>query len=293
MIPGTLDAWNIKALQDLIDAGVYESDIFDFKEMLPDRRDDPAKFRLAKTCAAFANSEGGFLVFGVKDSGPSGERIAGIDASIDFPEHFGNYPSKVSPSIQWTTLNPPLSLPGGKKIHVVHILKGWKAPHAVESSGQALTFPKRTNSGNEIMSYSEVQGMFLGSYEKRLKLQLLKAEVSVISDDAAGMIIEEERNDGSVYGLPTIELRLLETILSDTYSITQSSDALIAALTALRAKARIVNNKVAVFRLEVALPMTNKATTVKDHNDFVRPHCEQIIKLAAEAVSELEAISGV
>lgn len=135
--------------------------------------------------------------------------------------------------------------------------------------------------------------MFLGFYEKRLKLQLLMAELSQISSDAQGMIIAPERNDGSVFGLPTIELRLLETVLADTYSITQSSDKLIAALNALRARARLVNNKVAIFRLEVVLPMSNKTKTVIDHNDFVRQHCEEIIALSAEAMSELENIPGV
>jgi len=54
-----------------------------------------------------------------------------------------------------------------------------------------------------------------------------------------------------------------------------------------------VNNNVAAFRLEVALPMTNKATTVRDHNDFVRPHCGRIIELAAEAIDELDGILAV
>ncbi len=140
------------------------------------------------------------------------------------------------------------------------------------------------------MSYSEVQSMFLGYYEKRLKLQLLKAELDQISTDAEGMIIAPADNDGSLYGLPTIELRVLETILSDTYSITQSSGESLAAMAELRARARIVNNKVAVFRLEVALPMSNKFATVKSHNDFVRPHCERIIEFAKTAQENLDQI---
>jgi len=59
--------------------------------------------------------------------------------------------------------------------------------------------------------------MFLGFYEKRQKLQLLMAELSQIARDAEGMIIAEELNDGNRYGLPTVETRLLETILSDIH----------------------------------------------------------------------------
>ena len=292
MIPETLDAWNIDDVQHLIDAGVYESDVFDFKEMLPDPRNDDAKFRLAKTCAAFANSGGGLLIFGVKDAGPSADRLVGVD-TVDFPAKFGNYPSNVSPSVDWNFRNPPLRLPSGRLVHVIHIPQSWKAPHAVEGNDQGLVSPKRTNKGNEVMSYSEVRSMYLGFYEKRLKLQLLKAEISQISSDATNMMVAPEDNDGSVYNLPTIELRLLETVLSDTYSITQSSEEFISALNSLRAIARVLNNRVDVFRSQVVIPLSNKTDIVKDHNDAIRPICEQIIELSQRSLDELADIPGV
>ena len=290
MIPNSLQLWTIDDVARLAEIGVYESDSFDFKEELPHPSDAASKDRLTKSCAAFANSKGGFLIFGVKSGGPSDGRHVGIDANIDFPEHFGNYPSRTSPRIDWEFLSPALRLENGQLIHVVEIPQSWQAPHAVAGRDDGLIFPKRTNKGNEAMSYSEVQTMFLGYYEKRLKLQLLKAELVQISTDAEGMIITPHNNDGSSYGLPTIELRVLETILSDTYSITQSSGELLAAMNDLRARARVVNNKVAVFRLEVALPMSNKTDTVKSHNDFVRPHCERIIELSKTAQEYLDQI---
>ena len=132
--------------------------------------------------------------------------------------------------------------------------------------------------------------MFLGYYEKRLKLQLLMAELSQIALDANGMIISEAKNDGTVYGLPTVEVRLLETVLSDTYSITSASPELLSTLANIRSLANRTNNKLSVFRLEVALPMSNKKTIVIDHNDFIRPLCQEIIEDAEKACSLLEAI---
>jgi predicted HTH transcriptional regulator len=41
---------------------------FDFKAMLPHSKDTEGKGRLRRDVAAFANSNGGFLVFGVKDN---------------------------------------------------------------------------------------------------------------------------------------------------------------------------------------------------------------------------------
>lgn len=289
MIAKPLEQWTIQDVRHLVEIGAQESDRFDFKEKLPHPSDKRSKDRLAKSCAAFANSAGGLLIFGVKDSGQRTDRLVGIDA-IEFPAHFGNYPSQASPPVEWDFLNPPLQVDGGRVIQIVEITQSWRAPHAVGDRETGWTFPKRTNKGTEYMDYDEVRSMFLGYYEKRLKLQLLTAELAQIRADAQGMIIAPDANDGKSYGLPTIELRVLETVLSDTYSVTQSSGELLAAMNDLRSRARIVNNKVAVFRLEVALPISNKAATVMSHNDFVRPVCEAIIELANTAQDHLNQI---
>src|SRR2546425_11113138 len=93
-LPERLESWNIETVRDLVARGVYEGDLFDLKLMVP--RDEGGKHRLRKACAAFANSRGGYLVFGVSDDKALApvERVVGIDASIDFPGEFGNFPGK-------------------------------------------------------------------------------------------------------------------------------------------------------------------------------------------------------
>jgi len=132
--------------------------------------------------------------------------------------------------------------------------------------------------------------MFLGFYEKRQKLQLLMAELSQIARDAEGMIIAEELNDGNRYGLPTVETRLLETILSDTYSITSASPELLSNLASVRSLANRTNNRISVFKLQVATPKTAMQDIVRKHNDAIRPLCEYIIEDAEEARPLLEAL---
>ena len=68
MLPTSLDDWTLNVVIELLQTGAFESEHFDYKEMLPHSGDQGAKDRLRKTCCAFANTDGGFIVFGVSDS---------------------------------------------------------------------------------------------------------------------------------------------------------------------------------------------------------------------------------
>ena len=163
--------------------------------MLPHSSDEGAKVRLRATCCAFANGGGGFLVFGIHDdrSRTREDRIVGLDHALDFPARFGEYPKSCSPSVHWTFLNPPLVLNSGAILHVVQIQQSWKAPHGVGTSDQGWRFMKR---GNEGMSMEEIRSTFLGFYEKRLRLQLLEAELATVQEVAKGAFVAEaERMD--------------------------------------------------------------------------------------------------
>ena len=247
MIPKTLEEWDIPIIEDLLLKGYYEAEFFDFKEMLPDSRDEKNKERLKKSCCAFANSGGGFLVFGVKDDKalPAHDRIVGMDTSLpsnkDFPEHFGNYPANCMPSILWDFRNPPLRLNTGKVIHIVHIPQSWNAPHAFGSREEGWQFYKRTNKGNEGMSYEEVRLLFLGYYEKRLKLQLLIAELESIASTAGNAQTYLRTNPSSVY-LKTFDLSVTNTILTDSYTILISHSDLLPLLSDIRAICQTFNN---------------------------------------------------
>jgi predicted HTH transcriptional regulator len=197
MIPTALSDWSLAILLELLERHVFEDEQFDFKEALPDPRDDKAKDRLRKTCCAFANTEGGFLVFGIANatSLPARDRLVGLVASLDFPEHFGNFSLSCTPSVPWAFQNPPLKLENGRLIHIVRILKSWRAPHSVGNTEIGWVFPKRTNKGNEAMNMDEIRSAFLGLYEKRLKLQLLKSEISTIRKDALSCFVDEPQQN--------------------------------------------------------------------------------------------------
>jgi predicted HTH transcriptional regulator len=191
-----LTDWTEDQLIALLDRGIFEPEAFDFKGFRIAKKTDPEKQDIRKDCCAFANSFGGFLVYGVADDRrlPAKGRLIGIDKSYDFPNDFGAFPRECKPSIGWEFLNPAIDLGNGKVIHVVFIPRSWRGPHCVKADKpqEGFVFLKRTNKGNEYMNYEEVRMAFLGYYEKRLKLQLLQAELQNLISDAQTMMIPEE-----------------------------------------------------------------------------------------------------
>ena len=112
MVPTRLEDWSLEVIRTLLARRVFENESFDFKEGLPETRNQTDKLDLTLDCAAFANARGGFLVFGVKDEKTLTQegRLAGVSLT-DLPAEFGNYPSKCYPSVDWRFTPAGFALP--------------------------------------------------------------------------------------------------------------------------------------------------------------------------------------
>jgi hypothetical protein len=290
MTPATLSKWTTEVLIELLSQGLFETEEFDFKETLPS--DEKGRDRLRSACCAFANAAGGFLVFGVKDdrSACPQDRLVGLDRHLDFPERFGNFPGQCTPSVNWSFLNPPLKLSNDRVIHIVHVPKSWKAPHAVGEPGVGWRFPKRTNKGTEHMGIDEVRSSFLAFYEKRMRLQLLRAELSILRDHAAEAMIRDPTKKETNYSLVTFDVTVIESVLSDTYPLTTSSPALLEILARLRHEVMIANNKIRLFFGTITLPRSNMGAIVRQHNEFMAAKCAGIGALCSDAIEALNPL---
>ena len=294
MVPKTLEEWSLAALKDLLARGTFEGETFDFKEMLPDSKGEKAKGKLRATCAAFANSVGGFVVFGVSDNRKhkAEQRLVGIDKGEDLPEHFGAFPSGCTPSVYWSFMDTPLALEDGRVFHVIEVPPSWKAPHAVEQpggeGGRRWLFPKRTNKGNEAMSMEEIRSAFLGFYEKRLKLQLLRAEVDAIRDTAESTEVREIGVDS--VAIPPFDVSVIQSILGDTYSLTAERTKFHTALIQLRANVRIIDFRMKSILGILHLGMTKKQEIISGYNKSVRSTCRTIKECAVIAIRELDEL---
>jgi Putative DNA-binding domain len=195
MLPTTLDAWTIEAISRLIAAGVFESRQFDFKETLARGADEGGKLRLRKTLAAFANSEGGFLIVGVKDDRTyTGERVVGVQPELDLPVLLGAQAARCTPGVQWLLRNPPHQLASGRLLHVVQVQEAKTKPHGL-FDGERWIFPKRTEGGNEVMSYEELRSAFRDQHLTRAALNVLHKEAVRMADYATDLNIELQNSN--------------------------------------------------------------------------------------------------
>ncbi len=241
MIPETLQGWTLEAIETLLHQGVFESDRFDFKGMLPNAKADGDKLRLKKACAAFANSEGGFLIFGVKDEKglSAADRLVGLDPTQDFPEQFGNYPSAAEPSLSgaWSFKNPPIALTNGRVVHVAYIPSSSRKPHGVFEDGR-WWFCKRTNKGTESLSHAELLNAFSSTREKLAKLRMLITEIQYIRDRAQE--VNARASQGQWTGtVPAYDYSVCAALVPDLLALLSQDDAILRILPDFRDAIRV------------------------------------------------------
>ena len=245
MIPGTLAEWTYETIELLLRQGQFEPETFDYKELLPSKDDKAGKLRLRKECCAFANSGGGFLIFGIKDerSLAPEQRITGYPSTFDFPIQFGVYPQYCKPSVQWYHAAVRIPTPSTHLLHIIHIPRSWRGPHVVEDDQKRdlWHFPKRTNKGIEPMSYEEARMSFTGQYERRRKLGLLRRELEQVARQSQNFFIPEEQANVFTPAATEIGTAIIESIISDSYLILEERPALLTDLDNVRNMARQIN----------------------------------------------------
>jgi predicted HTH transcriptional regulator len=158
LIPERIQDWTLDKIQDLIDKNMTESERHDFKSNIPD------SVTLSRICCAFANSRGGFILFGVAEKNGKFV-IEGFSPDIEISKKFGDK-LKASPRIYFNT---PINVPTSDSATVITIFEipiSPERPHSTMTNN-IPTFYKRTNRENEIMSYEEIRNEFSG-YERQI-----------------------------------------------------------------------------------------------------------------------------
>ena len=213
MIPTSLSLWTLDAVLAIAASGIAENDLFDLKADL-----QPAEHQ-RRIVAAFANTRGGYLVFGVTND----RNVVGV-SNDELPRDFGTkLRAGLEPSVDFV-VGPPIAVSPGKNVFVIEVPRSSRVPHAVQVNG-SWCFLKRTASGsNEAMSYEEIRLAFQDTEMKRSKLALLASELDLI-EAVAARVIQGIPEDVPINGLyrwawvTRYPVNLLDAVLGDAYSL--------------------------------------------------------------------------
>jgi hypothetical protein len=159
--------YDISDIQSLIDNEIEESIHLDFKEANALDKSDGKKKDISKDVSAFANSDGGILVYGVKELNHKAHSITYIDGNIYTKEWLEQ---TINSSIQKRISEIkiiPIRNNGNisETIYIVKVPKSYDTPHICRDK----RFYKRFNFESVMMEEYEIRQL----YGQRLKSKLL------------------------------------------------------------------------------------------------------------------------
>lgn len=193
MIPETLDGWNPEAVRSLLRLGIAEDERFDWKAMVPPAADESGKMRIKEALAAFANGDGGFLVFGVSDDArlDADARLVGVDKPDVELGRLNEYAAACDPPVRWMPRTPYATLDTGRVLLVVQVPRSDRRPHRVNDKERS-SFPLRTHGGTRQMTMIELRVQFADQSRRRrmLTFAISEAERVVVHGNDLNLAIQ-------------------------------------------------------------------------------------------------------
>jgi len=292
LVPLKIEDWSFDIIKELVISEYLETDTFEFKPSIKDfDPNNKLTHRILETTCAFANTNGGFIIFGIDDMGNKiGNRIIGIDKSDDLGKHFSDKIKKIYPTVYYKFRNPAIKIPKSNKIlFVVQIFQSPERPHMKTDVGR---FYIRTNGGNEFMTYQQIKEGFLRYDERYNKLNLLYMEISGNLAFAKEIVSTVKKNsisklkDGEYLRYSTIkfETSVLASLISETLGIVDRD--LIKMILKLRLQMISVNNELEHY---LRYSIEDKKFQYDTHSKYVQQYIERsIIPLIENIITKLK-----
>lgn len=235
VIPTKIDEWTYEKVIQLIMEDEPEPGLYDFKEALNPRKDLPDKPRqamldsLLRTVCGMANTDGGFIIFGVSDrtSAPSPkDRIVGISLNGEERKQFGEKIKVIQRPAYFDIRALEFPNDKTKGFFVVHIPLSPLRPHMLEAS-DSKQFYRRGHGGHAVqMGFYEVRDQMLYTEEHLRKVTLLRLEIAQYLEQARKLV--EYRTGGLL--LFHFDTRAFKLILADICILLPTNDNLLKDL---------------------------------------------------------------
>jgi len=197
-----LEKIELSHLQELVNVKERENLYLEYKRQLHRFDIEKDKIEFLYDLTAFANSNGGDIIYGIKEKYDNKniptsipESIVGLDSSINFDNLQQNIiafaMTKVEPPLiglqfRWLDYND-------KKILIVRIPRSWAKPHSVKNNDDIRVYI-RTESGKAPLQYREIKQMIIESSTMIDKIKNFRNE----------RLEQLKQNELYIYGAPSI-----------------------------------------------------------------------------------------
>lgn len=176
-LPDDINGWTFETIQSIIEGYSGEPAWFDFKEVLNSTKNSKKhNGSIQRTACALANTDGGYIIFGVQDAQNklavrAIDRIVGIPESSELGKQLGDKLLTVKPLLNFVPSTRPIphKTKLGYVVFPVYIPESPFRPHALVGQDGALHFYRRGDGGQAVlMEYHEVRDrMTYGTAQQR------------------------------------------------------------------------------------------------------------------------------
>ncbi len=169
-------------LQALIDAGVSEGHLIEYKGTLYDRNDEQVK-EFLKDASSFENTYGGHLLIGMEESEGVASRIAqicGVDVDAEIARLENLLRDGLEPRVLGIRVRAVAISPIGAVI-VVRVPRSWNPPHRVKARNWNRVFA-RNSAGAHEMSMEELRASFAMAASAYDRARAFRSERNALID---------------------------------------------------------------------------------------------------------------
>lgn len=182
-MPPRLEDWTYVTVENLVKKYEFEPGTFDYKQVLNPSGANQHEYlkSIGSTVCSLANTDGGFILFGVQDrrvavAAPE-HRIVGIPVGGDLLKEFGNKIEGIQPEVYFEAVPQVLRLPGDptKGVLVIRVPKSPRRPHMLLATG---VYYRRGDGGSAVaMTHYEVRDQMMYTEDRLKKVTLLRLEL--------------------------------------------------------------------------------------------------------------------
>ena len=191
MITKPFDSVKKEDIERLVADGTQESQTLDYKQALPGGTDGDKKEFLADV-SSFANSAGGWLIYGIEEKREDGKAtglpgvargLEGVNGDEETRRLESILQSGIEPRIAGVRIKPIAGFPQGPVI-VIYVPKSWNSPHMVSFQGTSK-FYARNDGGKRQLDLGEIRSAFALS-------EALPEKIRRFRDDRIAKIMADE-----------------------------------------------------------------------------------------------------